>query len=101
MSLLIGSLFWDVERSLQGALPFFGVSFLTVLFMTIGSLPILAIMLENKPVFFKHQDNFFYSSVAYIWSMVATQIPYSFIESVIFSVITYFMVGLSTGEGCR
>lgn len=97
MGLLIGSLFWDLERSLQGALPFFGVSFLSILFITMGSLPILAITLENKPVFFKHQDNFFYSSMAYVWSMVITQIPFSFVESLLFSLITYFMVGFSTG----
>ncbi|CAD7702122.1 unnamed protein product [Ostreobium quekettii] len=96
VGLLIGSLYWDLERSPRGALPFFGVMFIMMLFMSLGALPQLFIVLQNKPVFFKHQENFFYSSVSYVYSIAITQIPFSFMEATVFSLITYFMVGLST-----
>ena len=48
MALIIGSLFSGIEKSSTGARSFFGVSFLSIMFLAMGAMPQLATTFQNK-----------------------------------------------------
>ncbi|GMH32356.1 hypothetical protein BSKO_00190 [Bryopsis sp. KO-2023] len=95
MGLLIGSLYWDQGSTLEDSRTIFGISFLIIMFMAMGNMIQMQITMMNKSVFYKHKDNFFFPALSYACGMAFTQIPFSFVESTVFSLTTYFMVGLS------
>lgn len=80
---------------------FFGAMFLMVLFMTFGGMPQLAVSIQNRSVWFKQRDSNMYTALSYAWSQALVQLPLSVLENVIFLVIVYFMIGLTTGATCR
>lgn len=71
--------------------------FLMTMFMAFGGMPQLAVVLQNRVVWFKQRDMNMYNATAYAWSAALVQLPLSVIESFIFTVIVYFMIGFSTG----
>lgn len=48
MSLIIGSLFANIAKTATGARSFFGVSFLSIMFLAMGAMPQLATTFANK-----------------------------------------------------
>lgn len=93
ISLLSSSLFYNLGVSLVDARTFFGLCFLIVLFVNFGGFPQLPLTLEAKKVWFKHRSNGFYPAYAQGLAMSLAQLPLSLIESIIISLIMYFMVG--------
>lgn len=60
IALIIGSMWWNLGVSVLEARSFFGVSFMSCLFLSLGSFPQLSLVRASRPVFFKHRDNAFY-----------------------------------------
>lgn len=53
-------------------------------------------------MFFKQRDNSFFPPASYVAGLLLTQVPQITAESIIFSLIVYFIVGLQpAGEGLR
>lgn len=98
MGLLIGSLYYQMDNTIEAARQTFGYFFLSVMFMAMGSLVQLNITMMNKPVFYKHERNYFYPAMSYSWAMAFTQLPFSIAEATIFTATTYFLAGLSLGK---
>lgn len=48
MSLIIGSLFSNIAKTATGARSYFGVSFLSIMFLAMGAMPQLATTFANK-----------------------------------------------------
>lgn len=95
MGLLIGSLYYQMDNKLDSARQTFGFFFLSVMFMAMGSLIQLNITMMNKPVFYKHERDYFFPAQSYSWAMAFTQLPFSIAEATIYTAATYFMAGLS------
>ena len=49
MSLIIGSLFSGLKDTAIDARAFFGISFLSIMFLSMGAMPELGITFSNKP----------------------------------------------------
>jgi hypothetical protein len=71
--------------------------FMTTLFFGFGGLPQLTVALQNRSVWFKHRGCSLYTATAYSWSMSIAQMPLSVLEAFLFSTITYFFIGYTTG----
>ncbi|GJQ10602.1 hypothetical protein GpartN1_g2393.t1 [Galdieria partita] len=101
MSLIMGALFWSREPTEVGAEIYPGVLFIAIVTVGMGSLKTLPEILDSRAVFNKHRSNHFYDSLPFLLSQAVVEIPICFLESLIFSSILYFMVGLNTADGGR
>ena len=54
---------------------------------------------EKLPVFFKHRDNLFYPAWTTVVPTTILRLPYSLLEATLWTVLTYFEVGLSLNAG--
>ena len=54
-------------------------------------------MVQNRTVWFKHRDMNLYTATAFAWSSAIVQLPLSIIETLLFAILYYFMIGFSTG----
>ncbi|KAL5580752.1 hypothetical protein UlMin_013194 [Ulmus minor] len=59
----------------------------------------LPIMISRLPVFYKQRDNFFHPAWAWSVSSWILRVPYSIIESVVWSCVVYYTVGFAPGAG--
>ncbi|XP_047319537.1 ABC transporter G family member 31 isoform X2 [Impatiens glandulifera] len=59
----------------------------------------LPLMIFRLPVFYKQRDNFFYPAWAWSLSSWILRIPYSLVESVVWSCIVYYSVGFAPSAG--
>uniref|UniRef100_A0A803LXC5 ABC transporter domain-containing protein n=1 Tax=Chenopodium quinoa TaxID=63459 RepID=A0A803LXC5_CHEQI len=59
----------------------------------------LSLMIFRLPVFYKQRDNCFYPAWAWSLSSWALRVPYSIIESVVWSCVVYFLVGFTPEAG--
>ena len=57
--------------------------------------PQLGMVFQTKRVFYKHRDANFFPSLSYAVGLLLTQLPQSTLESVLFSVVVYFLVNFS------
>lgn len=92
LGLVIGTLFYDSEDYVA----IFGVLFSCSLFMTLAGFPHMAIAFNSKKVFLKQRDAHFFPPSLYTLTAYVVYLPYAMMDAVLFSIIVYFMVGLST-----
>ncbi|KAF1863633.1 hypothetical protein Lal_00030702 [Lupinus albus] len=59
----------------------------------------LPLMITRLPVFYKQRDNLFYPAWAWSLSSWILRVPYSVIESVIWTVVVYYTVGFAPSAG--
>ncbi|GLI71055.1 hypothetical protein VaNZ11_015971 [Volvox africanus] len=99
LGLLTGSLFYNQGVSLIASRTMFGACFMSTLFMSFGGFPQLPVTMELKKVWFKHRAAGFYPAYAQGMAMALSQLPLSILESVIFSLIMYFLVNFYRQPG--
>ncbi|KAK9907686.1 hypothetical protein WJX75_008105 [Coccomyxa subellipsoidea] len=93
MALIIGSLFNGQKPTAEDARNFFGVSFLSMMFLSMGAMPEMGITFASKPVIFKQRDNKFFPPSAYALSLLLVRIPFQLVEAALFTAVVYFWVG--------
>jgi len=101
MGLIMGALFWRRAPTQVGSLIYPSVLFVAIITVGLGSLKTLPEILDSRAVFHKHCSNHFYDPFPFLLSQSLVEIPICFLESLIFSTILYFMVGLNTSDGGR
>ena len=68
--------------------------FYGIVHMMFNGLSELSLMIFRLPVFYKQRDNCFYPAWAWSLSSWVLRVPYSVLESVVWSCIVYYTVGL-------
>ncbi len=53
--------------------------------------PQIGLVFANKRVFYKQRDNHFFPAASYVGSLLLTQLPQSFIEVTVFSLLLYWV----------
>jgi ABC-type multidrug transport system ATPase subunit/ABC-type multidrug transport system permease subunit len=96
IGLIIASLYARVDPTSADARNALSLSTLSITFLAMMSMPQVAMVFETKRVFFKQRDNNFYPAWSYSSGMTITQIPQSFMESVLFAVVVYWIAGLTS-----
>jgi len=57
------------------------------------------VQIERLPVFFKQRDNYFFPAWTFVIPTTLMRLPVSFVESLVFTVITYFEIDLAPTAG--
>ncbi|KAG6540832.1 hypothetical protein Mapa_017810 [Marchantia paleacea] len=78
---------------------YLGTLFFALIHMMFNGFSEMAITVGRLPVFYKQRDNYFYPGWAFVAPNWFLRLPYSFIESLIWSVIVYYSVGLDPNAG--
>ncbi|KAF3618071.1 Pleiotropic drug resistance protein 3 [Capsicum annuum] len=86
IALMFGTIFWDLEskRFNYAAILFLGIQNATAV------QPVIAI---ERTVFYRERAAGMYSSLPYAFGQVMIELPYLFIQTIIYGVIVYAMVG--------
>lgn len=74
---------------------YLGCLFYGVVHMLFNGLSELSLMIHRLPVFYKQRDNCFYPAWAWSISSWILRIPYSVLESVVWSCVVYYLVGFA------
>ena len=93
--LIVGSLFFDLPDTTEGAFTRGGVLFFILLFNALLALAEQTAAYESKPILLKHKNFSFYRPSAFALAMSVVDIPLILIQVILFSVIIYWMAGLS------
>lgn len=98
--LVIGSLFANSPNSLAGALAKNGYIFLHCFIVLMLSAAVtLPSCFRERSTLFKHRSAEFYDSKSSYISLLLTDAPLSILEAVLLATISYFWVGMRSGEG--
>ena len=92
--LIVGSLFYNLQPTAEGAFPRGGTLFFLLLFNALLALAEQTAAFESKPILLKHKSFSFYRPAAYAIAQTVVDVPLVFIQVVIFNVIIYFMANL-------
>ncbi|CAO3699192.1 hypothetical protein G6F70_002364 [Rhizopus microsporus] len=98
-ALITASCFYNVPRDVSGAFSRSGALFFCMLFNALVSQSELISFLTGRPVLEKHKQYALYHPSAFYIAQVIMDIPYTFAQVVIFSLCSYFMMGLTLTAG--
>lgn len=78
---------------------FLGSLFFALTILVIDGFPELSITVSRLPVFYKQRDLYLYPAWAYTIPAAILKIPLSLLESVVWTILTYYVVGYSPEFG--
>lgn len=96
MAFVVSTVFWREDKNTEddGNL-FLGVVFYSVLFMLLSGISEMHLLVARLSVFFKQRDVHFYPGWCFAIPTFVLRIPFSFLESMLWSVLVYWIVGFS------
>ncbi|KAF1956886.1 hypothetical protein CC80DRAFT_412238 [Byssothecium circinans] len=93
-AIIVGSLFYNLPPTAQGAFPRGGVIFFMLLFNALLALAELTAAFESRPILLKHKSFSFYRPAAYAIAQTVVDVPLVLVQVTIFDIVVYFMAGL-------
>lgn len=97
IALLFGTMFWGIGRkrhSQQDLFNAMGSMYASVLFMGVqNSASVQPVVAVERTVFYRERAAHMYSPLPYALGQVAIELPYIFVQSLIYGVIVYAMIG--------
>lgn len=88
-----------MEVDLSHANSYQGVLFFTLTVMMFNGFSELSFTLAQIPVFFKQRDLYFYPTWAYAILGFVLKVPISFLESLMWTSMTYYLIGYALEAG--
>lgn len=98
-ALTSGSLFYNAPNNSSGIFIKSGALFVALLFNSLLALSEVTDSFFGRPVLAKHKSFALYHPAAFCLSQIITDIPIQIFQVSAFSLIVYFMVGLTTEAG--
>lgn len=98
-ALIAGSLFYDAAEDSSGLFIKSGACFFSVLFNSLLSMSEVTDSFTGRPVLLKHKSFAFYHPAAFCIAQIAADIPVILFQISTFSLILYFMAGLTMDAG--
>ncbi|XP_044500397.1 pleiotropic drug resistance protein 3-like isoform X4 [Mangifera indica] len=96
-SVLFGVLFWNQGRNMndqQSLFNIFGALYVAVIFLGINNCSsVMSYVATERTVMYREKFAGMYSPRAYAFAQVAVEIPYIFVQAILFVLITYPMMG--------
>jgi ABC-type multidrug transport system permease subunit len=90
---IAGSLFSDLPTEDSNTMA--GILFFAGLFGALAALPMIPIMFAQRAVFYKHSRALFFPTPAYVLAQTVVMYPLQMLETLAFTTIIYWSVGLS------
>ena len=94
-SLLVGSLFYNAADDSSGLFIKSGALFFSVLYHSLLAMSEVTASFSGRPVLIKHKDFAFFHPAAFCIAQIAADIPVLLVQISLFSLVLYFMVGLT------
>ncbi|EGC32249.1 ABC transporter G family protein [Dictyostelium purpureum] len=94
MGLILGSLFWNLAPNQTDGQNRSGLIFFALLFILFSGMGAIAILFEQREVFYVQKDGKYYRTMAFFLSLIFAEIPIAALETVVFTVLVYWMCGL-------
>ena len=91
-----GSLFNNLEREDTNSMG--GMLFFSVLFVALASMSMLPIIFSQREVFYKHSRANFFPTAAFTIAQSTVLLPVQIMETIVFSTIVYWSVGMSAAD---
>ncbi|CAI5487022.1 unnamed protein product, partial [Closterium sp. Naga37s-1] len=76
-----------------------GITFLSLVAMTLFNLSQLPIFMEERLVYYKHSSAQSFRTYTYLLAHVLAGAPFSIIEATVWSIVVYFLAGFSLSDG--
>ena len=73
---------------------------LSLMYISMSSMPSIGFVFNTKRVFYKHRDNRFFPTWSYVVGLMLAQVLPSTIESLLFTLVVYFISGLTKSASC-
>ncbi|KAF9399449.1 hypothetical protein BGX21_006228 [Mortierella sp. AD011] len=93
-SIIVGSVFFLLPTTVNGAFTRGGVLFFSLLFNALISQAELPAAMQGRPVLYKHKGFAMYRPSAFLIAQICVDIPLVIVQILLFSVCLYFMAGL-------
>ncbi|KAF2494821.1 hypothetical protein BU16DRAFT_48838 [Lophium mytilinum] len=93
-ALIVGSLFYNLPKTVAGAFTRGGVMFFMLLFNALLALAELTAAFESRPILLKHKSFSFYRPAAFAIAQTVVDVPLVLVQVFIFDVVVYFMANL-------
>ncbi|KAF9562319.1 hypothetical protein EC968_005269 [Mortierella alpina] len=94
MAVIVGSVFFRLPTSANGAFTRGGVLFMSLLFNAFVSQAELPQAMEGRSILYKHKGFAMYRPSAFAIAQICADIPVLVVQVVLYSVVLYFMAGL-------
>ncbi|EGY21389.1 brefeldin A resistance protein [Verticillium dahliae VdLs.17] len=98
-ALLAGSLFYMAPNNSGGLFLKGGAVFFALLFNALVAMAEVTSSFAGRPVLIKHKSFALYHPAAFCVAQIAADIPVIFFQVSVFSIVLYFMVGLTSSAG--
>ena len=98
-ALIAGSLFYDAPNNSGGLFIKSGALFFSLLYNSLLSMSEVTDSFSGRPVLIKHKDFAFFHPAAFCLAQITADIPVLLFQISIFSVVVYFMAGLTMEAG--
>ncbi|MCJ1447807.1 MAG: hypothetical protein MMC23_008319 [Stictis urceolatum] len=98
-ALIAGSLFYDAPDNSSGLFLKGGALFFALLFNSLLAMSEVTDSFSGRPVLAKHKSFTFYHPAAFCIAQITADIPVILFQVSAFSIVLYFMVGLTTSAG--
>lgn len=93
-AIIVGSVFYLLPLSANGAFTRGGVLFFSLLFNALISQAELPMAMQGRPILYKHKSFAMYRPSAFAIAQICVDIPLLIVQVLLFSVVLYFMSGL-------
>ncbi|CAK4892178.1 unnamed protein product [Aphanomyces euteiches] len=94
---LYSTTFYQVNPNVSQVM--FGIIFQTILFLAFGQAALLPAFMESREIFYKQRGANFFRTLSFVLAQSITQIPFSVVESVVFSSMIYWVSGFVAEAG--
>lgn len=94
-ALIAGSLFYDAPNNSGGLFVKSGALFFSLLYNSLLSMSEVTDSFSGRPVLIKHKNFAFFHPAAFCLAQITADIPVLLFQISIFSIVLYFMVGLT------
>lgn len=98
-ALIAGSLFYNAPPTSAGLFVKSGACFFALLFNSLLSMSEVTDSFSGRPILVKHKSFAYFHPAAFCIAQIAADIPVILFQVSVFSLILYFMVGLTTDAG--
>ncbi|GAX75668.1 hypothetical protein CEUSTIGMA_g3111.t1 [Chlamydomonas eustigma] len=99
IGLIVGSLFYQLSDTESNIRNYYGAIFLIIMFTSMGGMIQMQSQIATKASWYKMRDNQFYPAWTHALSVFIVALPHQLLDSLLWSVITYFMIGFQLNAG--
>ncbi|XP_045820317.1 ABC transporter G family member 31-like [Trifolium pratense] len=102
-ALLLGSIFWNIgskRETTQQVMVIMGAYFSSLLFLGVkNASSVQPVVSVERTVFYREKAAGMYSPIAYALAQGLVEIPYQVVQTLVFGIMTYFMMGFERNFG--